>query len=151
MTRLNEVSAQYRGTHDALERYHELDSRHHLARAYATMKARGTYDPAKHGAGDTEPLTAAEQLERIALSEHLARSFRSCWYDYDAALDAGATWAEVSSALGEDEAMVRLKYREQADRQHELWQHYDGKFGLSAEEHTAAISRANVDQPELEA
>jgi hypothetical protein len=56
----NQASMRYgSGTHDAAERYNELSMRHHLARSYAQLKATGEYDPAKHGAGDTEPLSAA--------------------------------------------------------------------------------------------
>src|SRR5258708_18482138 len=44
------------GTHTARERHDELSMREHLARAYAKLTAAGTYDPARHGTGDTEPL-----------------------------------------------------------------------------------------------
>ncbi len=40
----------YRGIIQARERFDELTSRDHSARAIATLKARGTYDPAKHSA-----------------------------------------------------------------------------------------------------
>src|ERR1019366_7087687 len=63
----NQASMRYGpGTHDARERYEELSMREHLSRAYAKLKASREYDPAKHGTGDTEPLTAADHLELLA-------------------------------------------------------------------------------------
>jgi hypothetical protein len=72
----------------ARERYDVLSGRYHLARAYATLRARGEYDPTKHGTGDTEPLTAEEHLELLALGEYLARSYKPS-FEVDNALRAG--------------------------------------------------------------
>jgi hypothetical protein len=98
----HEVSRLYGpGTIGARERYGELSMREHLARAYTTLWARGEYDPAKHGAGDSEPLTAEEHLELLALGEYLARSYKPS-FEVDHALRAGATWAQVAEALDAD-------------------------------------------------
>ena len=98
------------GRHDARERYDELSMREQLARAYATLRAHGKYDPAKHGTGDTEPLTTAEHLEMLAIGEYLARSYKPTSEIHNA-LRAGATWRQVAYALDTGEAMVRVAYR----------------------------------------
>src|SRR5258706_11786880 len=106
------------GTMVARDRYDELSMREHLARAYATLKASGQYDPARHGTRDTGPLTAAEHLELVATAEYLSRSYKPA-FEVDQALRAGATWAQVADALGTDEADARAAYRAWADGQHD--------------------------------
>ena len=64
------------GRHAARERYDELSMRDHLARAHATLQARGEYDPARHGPDDAEPLTTAEHLELLAAAEYLSRAYK---------------------------------------------------------------------------
>lgn len=61
---------------DARDRYDELTQRHHLARTTATLKARGEYDPARHGTAEHAPLTLAEHLEVLANGEVVARVYR---------------------------------------------------------------------------
>jgi len=133
---------------DARDRWEELDQRHHLARARASLKARGEYDPAKHGTREYEPLTLHEHLEVLASGEAVARVYRHP-YQVHHALEAGATWEQVAEATGTDEAKVRQDYREFAEGQHHLWQQ-EGKWGLNDAEYQAAITRADP-QAESEA
>ena len=133
----------YRGIIAARERFDELTSRDHTARAIATLKARGTYDPAKHSdASKNQPLTAAEHLEVLATGEVLARHYRHPAY-VDQAVKAGASGAQIAEAVGSDEAEARQQYREWADGQHNLYAHFEGKFGMNDAEHAAAIKRAS--------
>jgi hypothetical protein len=138
----DEAEARYRCTIDARERFEELVSRDLLARAYATLKARGTYDPHLHGdAGKDQPLTVNEHLEILAAGEMLARYYRHPARVHEAVL-AGAPWSQVAAATGSKEAQVRQAYRAWADGQHRLYIHYQGEFGMNEAEHAAAISRA---------
>lgn len=133
----------YRGVIAVRERFDELASRDSTARAIATLKARGTYDPAKHAdIGNYQPLTAAEHLEVLAIGELLARHYRHPTY-VDQAVKAGASWPQIAEAVGSDEARVRQQYREWADGQHHLYVHYEGKLGMNDAEHAAAIKRAS--------
>ena len=51
-----------------IARFGELASRDLSARAFAALRARGAYDPPRHGdAGNYQPLTTGEQLEMRAL------------------------------------------------------------------------------------
>ncbi len=127
--------------HAARERYDQLSLRDHLARAHATLKARGEYDPARHGPEDTEPLSAAEHLELLATTEYLSRAYKPS-FEVDEALQAGATWAQMAEALGTDEASARLGYREWADRQHDLPTWTGARIGMTDAEHAAAIKRS---------
>ena len=143
----HEVSRLYGpGTIGARERYGELSMREHLARAYTTLWARGEYDPAKHGAGDTEPLTAEEHLELLALGEYLARSYKPS-FEVNHALQAGATWAQVAEALDVDEATARVEYRAWADGQHDMLRWTEGRLGMSDAEYTEVIGRAGELEP----
>jgi hypothetical protein len=137
-----QAQAGYRSTIDARERFEELTSRELLARSYATLKARGEYDPQKHGDGNREPLSAVEHLEILAAGEMLARYYRHP-ARVDEAVKAGASWSQVAEAVGSDEAQARQAYREWADGQHRLHADYEGKFGMNDAEHAAAISRAS--------
>jgi hypothetical protein len=57
-----------RGLPGLIARFGELAGRDLSARAFAALRARGGYDPLRHGdAGSCRPLTAAEQLELLAL------------------------------------------------------------------------------------
>jgi hypothetical protein len=132
----------YRGTVGARERFEELDHRYHMVRAEAELKARGEYDPAKYGPeGKYEPLTVADRLELIATGEVLARYYRHAVQIHHA-VEAGATWAQVAAATGSDEDRARQDYREWADGQHMLWQHYEGRFGMDDAEHAVAMRKA---------
>jgi hypothetical protein len=130
------------GTTAARERHHELSTRHHLARAYAQLRATGQYDPAQHGTGDAEPLTAAEHLELLAIGEYLSRSYKPV-PEVDHALRAGASWAQIADALGTDEPAARAAYRAWADGQHDLLAWTEGRLGMSDAEHAEAMQRAS--------
>jgi predicted TPR repeat methyltransferase len=133
----------YRTTIDARERFEELACRDLSSRAIAMLKARGTYDPDKHGDADKyQPLTAAEHLEILAAGEVLARYYRHP-ADVDEAVKAGASWSQIAEAVGADEAQVRQQYREWADGQHDLHTYYEGKFGMDDTAYAAAIRRAS--------
>jgi hypothetical protein len=137
----NEASRRYGARrHAASERYDELSTRDHLARAHAKLKAAGEYDPARHGTRDIKPLTAGEHLELLATAEYLARSYKPS-FEVDNALRAGATWAQVAEALDTSEAAARVAYRAWADGQHQLWVDCDGKFGMDGGEHAGAMRR----------
>jgi hypothetical protein len=129
------------GRHAARERYEELSARDHLARAYAKLRASGEYDPAKHGAGDSEPLTADEHLELLATGEYLARSYKPV-SEVDNALRAGAAWDQIAEALDTGEAMARVAYRAWADGQHDMLRWTEGRLGMSDAEYADAIARA---------
>jgi hypothetical protein len=144
----NAVSGRYGpGTHDARERYDDLSTRECLSRSYAKLRATGQYDPARHGAGDSQPLTAAEHLELLATAEYLSRSYRPV-PEVDHALRAGASWAQVADALGTDEPAARTAYRAWADGQHDLLTWTDGRLGMNDADYAEAIQRAG---PEAEA
>ncbi|MGJ6967198.1 hypothetical protein ACSDR0_35305 [Streptosporangium sp. G11] len=123
-----------------LERYNELAARNASARARAELLARGTYDPARHGAEDRPPLTVAEHLELLALAESIARTVRHPANVHHALL-AGATWADIAHAVDSDEPAVRRHYRQWADDQHDLNRHHP-TLGMTADEHAAATARA---------
>ena len=132
----------YRCTIDARERFEELTNRDLMARAHATLKARGTYDPHKHGDAEKyQPLTTDEHLEILAVGEMLARYYRHPALVHQTVV-AGASWSQVAAATGSEEAKARQGYREWADGQHRLYADYQGKFGMNHAEHAAAISRA---------
>jgi hypothetical protein len=138
----------YRCTIDARDRFEELTNRDLMVHAHATLKARGTYDPQRHGDADQyQPLTAEEHLEMLAAGEMLARYYRHPALIHQA-VKAGASWAQIAEATGSDEAQARQGYREWAHGQHRLYADYQGKFGMDDAEHAAAISRAAEPQAE---
>jgi hypothetical protein len=66
-----------RGLPGQIARFGELASRDLSARAFAALRARGAYDPQRHGdAGTCQPLTAGEQLEMRALRAAITREHR---------------------------------------------------------------------------
>jgi len=134
------------GRHEARERYDELSGREHLARAYATLQARGEYDPAKHGTRDTEPLATDEHLELLAIGEYLARSYKPS-FEVHRSLRAGATWRQVAEALDTDEAMARVAYRAWADGQHDMLNWTEGRLGMSDAEYAEVNERAGELDP----
>jgi hypothetical protein len=132
-----------RGITEARERFDQLTSRDLVARSLATLKARGTYDPARHpDPSQYQPLTVAEHLEVLAYGEVLACHYRHPAH-VDQAVKAGATWPQIAEAVGSDEAQVWQQYREWADGQHDLYLHYEGKLGMNDAEHAAAIDRVS--------
>jgi len=137
------AEGEYRGITAARERFDELTSRDHTARAIAALKARGTYDPAKHSdAENYQPLTTAEHLEVLAVGEVLARHYRHPAH-VDLAVKGGASWSQIAEAVGSDETRVRQQYREWAESQHWLHAEYEGKFGMNDADYAAAIKRAS--------
>jgi hypothetical protein len=141
-TTYQHAETSYQCTIDARERFEELANRDLMARAHATLRARGTYDPHKHGdTGKYPPLTAEEHLELLAAGEMLARYYRHPALIHHA-VKAGVSWPQIAAATGSDEAKARQGYREWADGQHGLYADYQGKFGMDDAEHTAAINRA---------
>jgi len=135
----------------ARERFEELSDRDVSARAIATLKARGEYQPGPHhNEAMYPPLTGDEHLEVLALGELLARYYRHPTYVHHA-LTAGASWAQISGALGCGEGDAREAYRRWADGQHQLWRDYDCKFGMDAGEHARAVRRAAEPDAEIEA
>jgi hypothetical protein len=141
-TTYEQAQTTYRCTRDARERFEELANRDLSARAIATLRARGTYDPQRHGdAAKYPPLTTEEHLEVLAAGEMLARRYRHPALVHYAVL-AGASWPQVAAATGSDEAAARQAYREWADSQHRLYTDYEGKFGMNAAEHADALHRA---------
>jgi hypothetical protein len=142
-TTYQQAETSYQSTIDARERFEELTSRDLMARAHATLKARGTYDSHKHGdTGKYPPLTAEEDLELLAAGEMLARYYRHPALIHHA-VQAGASWTQIAAATGSDEAQVRQDYREWADSQHRLYADYQGSgFGMDDAGHAAAINRA---------
>jgi hypothetical protein len=136
-----QAQGAYRSTIDARERFEGLTTRDLLARSCAILKARGEYDPHKHGDGNREPLTAAGHLEILAAGEVLARYYRHP-ARVDEAVKAGASWSQIAEAAGSDETTARQAYREWADGQHRLHADYEGRFGMDDAEHAAAISHA---------
>jgi hypothetical protein len=136
----DEAERTYKATIGARERFEELTLRDLMVRSLAKLRARGEYDPRRHGADDYQPLTRAEHLEILALGTVLARYYRHPAY-VDHAVRAGASWAEVAAALGSSEAQARRDYRTWAQGQHQLWAAYAGKFGLDDTEYAAAVAR----------
>lgn len=151
-TAYEQEQATYRCTSDARERFEELVNRDLSARAIATLRARGTYDPQRHGDADKyPPLTAEEHLEVLAAGELLARHYRHPALVHYAVL-AGASWSQVADATGSNEAVARQAYREWADGQHRLYVDFEGEFGMGPAEHDAALRRAGEPtEPEAEA
>jgi hypothetical protein len=145
-TTYHEASSAYRYTGDAQKRHDELTQRAALARARATLIARGEYDPARHGTGKHEPLNVEEHLEVLATGELVARTYRHP-ANVDRALKAGATWEQVAAALDCDEAQACHDYRKWAEGQHRLWAgEYGGggEFGMNDAEYAEALARADV-------
>jgi hypothetical protein len=137
-----QAQASYQCTIDARERFEELTNRDQMVRAHATLKARGTYHPHKHGDADHyQPLTAAEHLEILAAAEMLARHYRHPALIHQA-VKAGASWSQIAAAVGSDEAQIRQGYREWADGQHRPYADYQGELGLDGAGHAVAINRA---------
>ncbi|GII59153.1 hypothetical protein Pth03_75420 [Planotetraspora thailandica] len=125
-----------------LERYDKLAAQDASARARVELVARGIYDPARHGAEDRPPLTAAEHIELLALAESIARTVRHPANIHHALL-AGVTWAEIAHAIDSDEATVRRDYQQWADDQHDLHRQYP-HLGMTADEYAAATARAHL-------
>lgn len=134
---------------DARDRYDELTQRDLSARVRTTLVEMGEYDPVKHGSADPEPLTLSEHLEVLANGELVARVYRHP-AQVDRAVQAGATWAQISEATGSSEAQVRQDYRDWAEGQHRLSTGElggsAGRFGMNDADYAAAITRVEAGQ-----
>lgn len=143
-----QAQSGYRSTIDARERFEELSSRDLSACAIAMLKARGAYDPQRHGdAVQYPPLTAHEHLEVLAAGEMLARHYRHPAHIHRA-VQAGASWTQIAVATCTEEATARQQYREWADGQRRLHIDYHGQFGMDAAAHADAIRRASNPSPQ---
>lgn len=134
-----EASSACRHTGAVRERHDALSERNSLARATATLKARGEFDPARHGAADVAPLSLAEHLELLATGAVVAHYYRHPASVHHAAL-AGASWEQIAAALAITQEQARRDYREWAEGQYRLWQR-EGRWGLGDAEYAAAMAR----------
>ena len=144
-----DVTSNGRTWLDARDRYDELTQRDLSARARAILVARGEYDPEKHGSSDPAPLTLDEHLEVLANGEAVARVYRHP-VQLDHAVKAGATWQQIADATGTSEDKAREDYREWAEGQHRLSEHYEGRFGMGDQEYREALARTE-ESPDREA
>jgi hypothetical protein len=128
---------------DQIDRYRELADHDVMARAIATLKARGTYQPDRHVNEDRfPPLTVAEHLEMLALGERIARYYRHP-SQVDHAVRAGATWQQIADATGTTAQAARAAYREWAEGQHKY-------AGMGDAEYAAALELAAADITEAQ-
>ena len=131
---------------DQIGRYRKLADRDVMARAIATLKARGTYEPSKHvNEEEFRALTVPELLEMLALGECIARYYRHP-SQVDRAIRTGATWDQVAAATGTTAETARAAYREWAEGQHRL--HAIMGIGLDDAEHAAALELADREAKE---
>ena len=130
---------------DVLNRYQALNDRDTMARAIATLHARGEWnDDRSLNLGDYPPLTLAEHLEMLALGEVLARHFAHPAHVHHAVM-AEATWEQIAAAAGGDPRRARERYHQWAIGQRELREQYpDGLIGLSEDEYRAAVKAAST-------
>jgi hypothetical protein len=125
---------------DQIGRYRELADRDVMARAIATLGARGTYQPSEHvNEEEFPPLTVPELLEMLALGEVIARYYRHPSH-VDHAVRVGATWEEIAAATGTTAEETRAAYREWAEGQHQL--HADVGLGLDDDQYATALELA---------
>jgi hypothetical protein len=127
-------------------RWQELDQQDALARAIATLQARGEWRADNSlRPEDHPPLTVDERLELIALGEVAARQFRHLAAVYHAVI-AGATWQQIADATGSDPQQARERYLRWAQGQRELREQFpDGIAGFSQDEYDAAMQAAGQD------
>jgi hypothetical protein len=126
------------------DRYHELSDRDMEVRTAAKLRELGEFDPENLGhqlVAASEPLTAAERLEHMAIGEALARHYRHPSM-LDQAAKAGATWEQIGAARGTSADQARADYRAWADGQHSLLSYGDGKFGMPDADYAAAYARS---------
>jgi hypothetical protein len=128
---------------DVLNRFQALEDRNSMARSIAALRARGGWNAdGSIRPEDYPPLTAAEQLELVALGERLARYYRHPVLVHHA-VTAGATWAQIAAATGGNPDQVREAYAGWADQQHRLRADFPGgTIGLGDDEYAAAIEAA---------
>ena len=140
-TTYDEVSAMQ--WPDVLNRYQALTDRDSMARAIATLQARGDWgDDRSLSPEDYPPLTAAEHLELIALGEVIARHYRHPALVHYAVV-AGATWQQIADAAGGDVHQARQAYQAWAEGQRQLRRDFPGgTLGLGDDEYAAALKAA---------
>jgi len=97
----------------------------------------------RHGPAAAKPLTIAERLELLALSERLACHFRNA-VRIHLAVQAGATWPQIAAALGWESYLVRQGYSCWADGQRDIAQQSGMTTGFSEAEHIAALAAAEL-------
>jgi hypothetical protein len=125
---------------DVLNRYQALDQRDSMARAIATLQARGEWgDDRSLNPEDYPPLTVAERLELIALGEVMARHYRHPAQVHHA-VTAGATWQQIAGATGGNAGQALQDYLQWAEGQHELRERFpDGSIGMGDDEYAGAL------------
>jgi hypothetical protein len=125
---------------DVLNRCQALTGRDSMARAIATLQARGEWNEDRSlNPEDYPPLTAAEHLELIALGERAARHYRHPALVHYAVV-AGATWEQIAAATRGDPDQARQAYRDWAEGQHRLRSDFPGgTLGLDDGEYAAAV------------
>lgn len=129
----------------ARDRYDQLSDRDLSARTAALPRERGELDPANLGhqlVAASEPLSAAEHLEHMAIGEVLARYYRHPSMPGHAA-KAGASWEQIGAARGTSADQGRRDYREWAEGQHNLLTWTEGRIGMSDAEYAEAIACAS--------
>jgi hypothetical protein len=127
------------------DRYTELSDRDLNARTAALLRERGEFDPANLGhqlVAASEPLSAAEHLEHLAIGEMLARYYRHPSM-LDHAVKAGASWEQIGAARGTSAGQACRDYREWAEGQHNLLTWTEGRTGKTDAEYAKAIARAS--------
>ncbi len=121
---------------DQIDRYRELTDHDLIARSIAIRKARGEYKSSEHVNDEKyPPLTVTEHLEMLALGERIARYYRHP-SQVDAAVRAGASWAQIADATGTTEEAARAAYRDWAEGQHKY-------AGLSSASYAEALYLAD--------
>jgi hypothetical protein len=126
---------------DQISRYRQLADRDVMARAIATLKARGTYKPSEHvNEEEFPPLTLPELLEMLTLGEVIARYYRHPSH-VDHAVRVGATWEEIAAAIGATAEEARAAYHEWAESQHQL--HAAIGLGLDDDQYAIALELAD--------
>ena len=125
---------------DVVNRFRALNERDTMARAIATLQARGEWgDDRSIRPEDYPALTVAEHLEMLALGEAVARYYRHPAQVHHAVI-AGATWSQIAAASGGDPDQARQAYRAWVEEQYQLRQEFPGgTIGLGDEEYAAAI------------
>ncbi len=125
---------------DALNRYQALNDRDAMARAIATLQARGEWNDDRSIQPEDYPaLTVAEHLELVALGERIARYYRHP-SQVHRAVTAGATWDQIAAATGSTVSRARQAYLDWAIGQRKLRQDFPaGTIGLDGDEYAAAV------------
>jgi hypothetical protein len=132
---------------DVLNRHQALTDRDLMARAIATLQARGEWNDDRHlRPEDYPPLTVAEHLELIALGERIARYYRHPALVHHAVI-AGATWEQIAGAAGTSADQARQDYQAWAEGQRQLRGDFPGgTIGLGEDEYAAALEAAGSPQ-----